>query len=172
MVFRFARSTVSKAWQDRILGLSAEAAFWQLLSVPPLMLAVLGVLGYAARWTGTDLVDRTEAHALRVTAGLVSPSVQHDVVTPIVGELLRHGRGGVATISIVLALWAGSSSTATFVNTVSIACCGAPWPAGCSRSGSTCSRWRPRWWRCRWWCWDRTSSWPGCRTAGTRPRRR
>ncbi|MFB9318551.1 YihY/virulence factor BrkB family protein [Cryptosporangium minutisporangium] len=120
-VWQIARSAVAKAWQDRILGLSAEAAFWQLLSVPPLMLAVLGVLGYAARWTGTDLVNRTEAHALRVTAGLVNPSVQQDVVTPIVGELLRHGRGGVATISIALALWAGSSSTATFVNTVSIA---------------------------------------------------
>ncbi|WP_170323953.1 YihY/virulence factor BrkB family protein [Cryptosporangium phraense] len=118
---RLLRATVAKAWQDRILGLSAEAAFWQLLSVPPLMLAVLGVLGYAGRWTGTDLIDRTEAHALRLTARLVSPSVQHEVVTPIVSELLRHGRGGVATVSIVLALWAGSSSTATFVNTVSIA---------------------------------------------------
>ncbi|MFI5956908.1 YihY/virulence factor BrkB family protein [Cryptosporangium sp. NPDC051539] len=118
---RLARATLAKAWGDRILGLSAEAAFWQLLSVPPLMLAVLGVLGYAGRWTGTDLINRTEAHALRLTARLVSPSVQQDVVTPIVGELLRHGRGGVATISIVLALWAGSSSTATFVNTVSIA---------------------------------------------------
>src|SRR4051794_3149662 len=26
--------TLAKAWQDRILGLSAEAAFWQILSVP------------------------------------------------------------------------------------------------------------------------------------------
>ncbi|MFG1924014.1 YihY/virulence factor BrkB family protein [Cryptosporangium sp. NPDC048952] len=118
---RLIRSMLAKAWQDRILGLSAEAAFWQLLSVPPLFLAILGVLGYAGRWTGTDLVDRTEAHALRLTARLVSPAVQNDVVTPIVGELLRHGRGDVATLALVLSLWAGSSSTATFVNTVSIA---------------------------------------------------
>lgn len=120
-VWVFVRSMLSKAWQDRILGLSAEAAFWQLLSLPPLFLAILGVLGYAGRWSGTDLVNRTEAHALRVTARLVSPAVQHDIVTPIVGELLRHGRGDVATIALVLSLWAGSSSTATFVNTVSIA---------------------------------------------------
>ncbi|MEJ7702978.1 MAG: hypothetical protein WKF47_04675 [Geodermatophilaceae bacterium] len=38
--------TLSKAWNDRILGLSAEAAFWQLLSLPPLLLALLGSLGY------------------------------------------------------------------------------------------------------------------------------
>src|SRR5439155_23581436 len=30
------RRTWSKAWADRIFGLSAEAGFWQLLSVPPL----------------------------------------------------------------------------------------------------------------------------------------
>src|SRR5207253_543813 len=29
---RLARRTVDKAWHDRVLGLSAEAAFWQLLS--------------------------------------------------------------------------------------------------------------------------------------------
>ena len=115
------RSMMVKAWQDRILGLSAEAAFWQLTSVPPLMLAVLGVLGYAGRWTGTDLVDRVESHALRLTARLVSGTVQQEVVTPIVTELLRHGRGGIATISVVAGLWAGSSATATFVNTVTIA---------------------------------------------------
>jgi membrane protein len=120
-VWTIVRSMLAKAWRDRILGLSAEAAFWQLLSVPPLMLAVLGVLGYAGRLTGSDLIDRTESHALRLTARLVSPTVQHEVVTPIVTELLRHGRGGIATLSIVATLWAGSSATATFVNTVAIA---------------------------------------------------
>jgi membrane protein len=120
-VWAVIRSMLVKAWQDRILGLSAEAAFWQLTSVPPLMLAILAVLGYAGRWTGTDLVDRVESHALRLTARLVSGTVQQEVVTPIVTELLRHGRGGVATISVVAGLWAGSSATATFVNTVTIA---------------------------------------------------
>src|ERR1700755_1979335 len=63
MVWTITRSMLTKAWQDRILGLSAESAFWQLLSVSPLMLAVLSVLGYAGRWTGTDLIDRVESHA-------------------------------------------------------------------------------------------------------------
>ena len=37
---------LGKAWQDRILGLSAEASFWQILSVPPLLIGLLGSLGY------------------------------------------------------------------------------------------------------------------------------
>jgi len=33
------RRAVVKGWNDRVLGLSAEAAFWQLLSLPSLLLA-------------------------------------------------------------------------------------------------------------------------------------
>src|SRR5919106_1479978 len=39
-----ASRTVSRAWNDRILGLSAEAAFWQLLSLPSLFLGLLPAL--------------------------------------------------------------------------------------------------------------------------------
>ncbi len=39
-------AALAKAWRDRILGLSAEAAFWQILSVPPLLIGLLGSLGY------------------------------------------------------------------------------------------------------------------------------
>ena len=54
------RRTVSKAWHDRILGLSAEAAFWQLLSLPPLILASIASLGYVANWFGPDTVSRVQ----------------------------------------------------------------------------------------------------------------
>src|SRR5689334_906708 len=46
--------TIAKAWHDRILGLSAEAAFWQVLSVPPLLIGLLGSLGYLGNFIGKD----------------------------------------------------------------------------------------------------------------------
>ena len=46
--------TLAKAWQDRILGLSGEAAFWQILSVPPLLIGLLGSLGYLGPVIGGD----------------------------------------------------------------------------------------------------------------------
>ncbi|HYT09215.1 MAG TPA: hypothetical protein VEL73_00990, partial [Mycobacteriales bacterium] len=58
------RRTLVKAWGDRLLGLSAEAAFWQLLSLPPLFLAVLGSLGYLSGLLGPDTVGEIEARLL------------------------------------------------------------------------------------------------------------
>src|SRR4030095_9688321 len=46
------RSTLAKAWDDRVLGLSAEAAFWQLLSLAPLFLGLLGSIGYLSGFLG------------------------------------------------------------------------------------------------------------------------
>jgi membrane protein len=114
-------ATVAKAWNDRILGLSAEAAFWQLLSLPPLMLGMLGMLGYAGDWIGPNLMARIEEHLLRLAAEVLQPAMVEQVVAPMLSEVLTHGRGGVATLSFLLALWAGSSATSTFVNTITIA---------------------------------------------------
>src|ERR1700733_15061843 len=49
-------STVKRAWHDRVLGLAAEAGFWQLLSLPSLILAVLGTIGYFSGVLGHDNV--------------------------------------------------------------------------------------------------------------------
>jgi membrane protein len=115
------RATMGKAWNDRILGLSAEAAFWQLLSLPPLLLGILGLLGYAGGWIGSAVTNRIESHLLHLAAQVLQPAMVHQVVAPMLGEVLQHGRGGVATFSFLLALWAGSSATSTFVNTTTIA---------------------------------------------------
>ena len=55
---------VAKAWQDRILGLSAEAAFWQILSVPPLLIGLLGSLGYLGTLIGGASVHQIEDRLL------------------------------------------------------------------------------------------------------------
>jgi membrane protein len=114
------RRTVVKGWQDRVLGLSAEAAFWQLLSLPSLFLALVATLGYVAGWFDLDLrtVERTIENTL---ARGFSHEVTHDVVAPTLHEVLLKQRPDVISIGFVLALWAGSSATATFVNTVTIA---------------------------------------------------
>jgi membrane protein len=114
-------ATLAKAWQHRILGLSAEAAFWQLLSLPPLLLAGLGTLGYAGDFIVPDLIARIEERMLVLAAEVLQPATVDQVVAPMLSEVLTHGRGGVATLSFLLALWAGSSATSTFVNTITIA---------------------------------------------------
>jgi membrane protein len=118
---RLLRRTLAGAWQDRVLGLSAEAAFWQLLSLPSLFLALVATLGYISRWLGADTVNRVEARLESGLAHAFSPEVVQQVVAPMLHEILSGGRADVISIGFVVALWAGSSATATFVNTITIA---------------------------------------------------
>jgi membrane protein len=112
---------VAKAWDDRVLGLSAEAAFWQLLSLAPLFLALLGSLGYLSGLLGADTVNEIEQTLLVAFSRVLTPSVVDQVVAPTIADVLREGRADVISIGFLIALWAGSSATATFVNTVTIA---------------------------------------------------
>jgi len=118
---RALRRTVSAAWNDRILGLSAEAAFWQLLSLPPLILAVLGSLGYFGSFLGTETLDSIEQNILEVASGAFTPQVIDQLIEPTLDDVLRQGRLDVVSIGFLISLWAGSSAMSTFVNTISIA---------------------------------------------------
>lgn len=118
---RLIRRTLSKAWQDRVLGLSAEAAFWQLLSLPALLLALMGSLGYLGDLIGSKAVNSIEHNLLEAFGRAFTPSVVEQTIQPTVEDVLNHGRADVISIGFLLSLWAGSSATATFVNTITIA---------------------------------------------------
>jgi membrane protein len=113
--------TVAKAWGDRILGLSAEAAFWQVLSVPPLLIGLLGSLGFLGDWIGADRVQQIEDRLVDLAAKGLTPSVVENLVQPTLNDILASGRLDVVSVGFLISLWAGSSATATFMNTTVIA---------------------------------------------------
>ncbi|BCJ29861.1 YihY/virulence factor BrkB family protein [Actinocatenispora sera] len=113
--------TLSKAWHDRILGMSAESAFWQLLSLPSILIALLGALGYAARWIGPDTVEQIRDWGIDTAGKVLNPRVVDQVVAPVMSQILEENRTDVIGIGTIIALWSGSSATATFVNTITIA---------------------------------------------------
>ena len=115
------RRTVANAWQDRVLGLSAEAAFWQLLSLPSLFLAVVATLGYVSRWFGTGTVNHTETQIESTLSSAFNDQVVTDVIHPMLHDVLHSGRADIISVGFLIAIWAGSSATATFVNTITIA---------------------------------------------------
>ncbi len=115
------RQTVVSAWNDRVLGLSAEAAFWQLLSLPSLLLALIATLGYVSRLFGHNTVERTERQLESTFDKAFSQDVVKQLITPTLHEVLLSQRADIVSIGFALALWAGSSATATFVNTITIA---------------------------------------------------
>ena len=115
------RRAAARAWRDRVLGLSAEAAFWQLLSLPSLFLALVATLGYFSRWYGGGTQLKIEQRIETTLGHAFSDRVVQQVIHPTLHEVLFNGRADVISIGFALALWAGSSATATFVNTITIA---------------------------------------------------
>jgi membrane protein len=104
-----------------VLGLSAETAFWQLLSLPSLLIALIATLGYVSRLVGHNTAQRTETQLQTLFSRAFSPEVVQQLVTPTLKEVLSGTRADIASIGFALALWAGSSAMATFVNTITIA---------------------------------------------------
>lgn len=115
------RRTLVRAWRDRVLGLAAEAGFWQLLSLPPLLLAVLGTVGYFAGLTGHSAVDSIEHSILQAAGHFLTNSTVQKTVKPTIDDILRNGRPDVISIGFITSLWSGSSAMATYVNTITIA---------------------------------------------------
>jgi len=114
-------STISRAWADRVLGLAAEAGFWQLISLPAMILAVLGVIGYFSGALGPDTVGDLERAILRGARHVIEPNAVNETIRPALHRVLAGGRADVASISFVVSLWTGSSAMATYVNTITIA---------------------------------------------------
>jgi membrane protein len=116
-----AASTIARAWRDRVLGLAAEAGFWQLLSLPSLLLAVIGLIGYFSGSLGPDTLHDLEHAIIRGLKNVIVPSAVDSSVKPALDRILRGGRADVVSIGFIVSFWTGSSAMATFVNTITIA---------------------------------------------------
>lgn len=111
------RTTV-KCWDDSIIGWAAQAAFWQALSLPPLILGVLGSIGYIAGWFGPDTIDVISQRIMSFAERTFSDQVVTDLIEPTVDNVLSRGRVTVMSVSFVLSLWAGSSAMSCFVSSI------------------------------------------------------
>ncbi|WP_458687839.1 YihY/virulence factor BrkB family protein [Nocardia tengchongensis] len=110
-----------KAWADSIFAKSAAAAFWQTLSLAPLLLGLLGSLGYVGHWFGPNTLNIVQSKIVSFARKAFSPSVVDTLVQPTVNDVLQRGHGGVVSVGFVLSLWAGSSAMATFVDAITAA---------------------------------------------------
>ena len=52
--------TLVRAWDDNIFSESAAAAFWQTLSLPPLLLGLFGILSYVGNLYGPDTITAVQ----------------------------------------------------------------------------------------------------------------
>ncbi|RZT16890.1 membrane protein [Kribbella sp. VKM Ac-2569] len=114
-------ATVQSAWRHRVLGMAAEIAFWMLLSLPPLALCMLGLVGYLGSAFGADFGTEIGPRLIHIASQALTPTTVNSLVRPLVDDVLTKGRADVASVGFFLALWAGSTATASYVNAVAIA---------------------------------------------------
>lgn len=117
---RLAVETAVVAFRYRATGLAAEAAFFALLSLPPLLLAVVAGAGFAAEWLGPALILRTSAAVETWSLRFLTPETVEEVIMPTFAETLSGGRADILSLGFLVSLWSGSRALHVFLDTISI----------------------------------------------------
>nr|WP_237533564.1 YihY/virulence factor BrkB family protein [Streptomyces sp. SID685] len=104
----------------RILGLAAEAAFFTLLSVPPLLLCLIGLLAYVDTWTGAHTIGSLETNLLDASRTVLSDKGVKEITEPILHDVIKGGRPDVISLGFLFALWSGSRAVNVFIDTITV----------------------------------------------------
>lgn len=119
--YTLAKKTVVDTFEDRLPGLAAEVAFYLVLSLPSLLLVVLGLMGYVGEFAGAGTVADIKEQLIDWAENIFSASTITDTVEPAIDSLLEEGRADVLTLGGIIALWSGSRAARVIVDAVTIA---------------------------------------------------
>ncbi|HTX95904.1 MAG TPA: YihY/virulence factor BrkB family protein [Mycobacterium sp.] len=117
-IWRISLRTLSKSWDDSIFAESAQAGFWSALSLPPLLLGMLGSLAYVAPLFGPDTMSSIEKSIISAISSFFSPSVVNEIIEPTIRDVTANARGEVVSLGFLISLWAGSSAISAYVDAV------------------------------------------------------
>lgn len=115
------KGTVAACFRYRITGLAAEAAFFALVSLPPLLLGLVGSLGYFTNLLGSETIRQVRRTILDAAATVLADSRVEDVVAPTIDSVIYGPRPEIISIGFLIALWAGSRALNVYVDTITIA---------------------------------------------------
>ncbi|WP_084653626.1 YihY/virulence factor BrkB family protein [Nocardioides insulae] len=120
LLWRLVVATVSSCLRYRVTGLAAEGAFFAVLSVPPLIFALAGAVGFLTEQFDVAQVEEMRQGIVEASGAFLTQSAVDRVIEPTVNSVLRGGRFDVMSVGFVLALWSGSRALNVFVDTITI----------------------------------------------------
>jgi membrane protein len=121
VLWRIIRGTSISAFRYRITGLAAEAAFFTLLSLPPLVLGLIGTIGHFRSLFGTGTVVEIREWVIEKAQTVLTDQSVQSVVVPLLDDVLKGGRVELVSLSFLVSLWAGSRALNVYVDTITIA---------------------------------------------------
>ena len=116
--WRIFKRTLSKSWDDSIFSESAQVGFWSALSLPPLLLGMLGSLAYVAPLFGPDTLPTIQRQLISTSNTFFSKNIVAELIEPTVRDIAQGARGEVVSLGFVISLWAGSSAISALVDSV------------------------------------------------------
>jgi membrane protein len=117
-VWRVCRRTLTKGWDDSIFSEAAQTAFWSALSLPPLLLGMLGSLAYVAPLFGPQTLPTIQERLVKMANSFFSPNVVNEIIQPTIRDIAVGARGEVVSLGFVISLWAGSSAISSLVDSI------------------------------------------------------
>lgn len=114
------KDTVNSCIEYRILGLAAEAAFFTLMSVPPLLVSMIGLLYYVDAWTGADTISSLESNLLDASRTVLSDRGVQEIAQPILDDVTKGGRPDIISVGFLFAVWSGSRAVNVFIDTITV----------------------------------------------------
>ncbi|KAB2349754.1 YihY/virulence factor BrkB family protein [Actinomadura rudentiformis] len=121
VVWGLVRDTAVAAFRYRVTGLAAEAAFFALLSLPPLVIGLIGTMGHFRGMMGSGTVAEVRAWLITQAQTVLTGPAVDSVVVPLIDDVIRGGSPDIVSVSFLISLWAGSRATNVYVDTITIA---------------------------------------------------
>jgi membrane protein len=120
LLWRLVVTTVGSCLKHRVTGLAAEGAFFAVLSVPPLIFALAGAVGYVSENFTAAQIDDIRRAVVDLSSTFLTDRAVNRVIVPTMDDVLEGGRFDVISLGFVLALWSGSRALNVFVDTITI----------------------------------------------------
>lgn len=119
-VRRVLAATFTACFRYRVTGLAGEAAFFAILSLPPLIFAGVGTLGFVAPQIRPEVIEEFRTELLELASRILTPSAVQSVIAPTIDDVFAGGRADVISIGFLIALWSGSRALNVFIDTIGI----------------------------------------------------
>jgi membrane protein len=120
-IWKLVTQTVGTCLRYRVTGLAAEAAFFAILSLPPLIFGLAGSIGFiASQYFEVETIDDIKLQIADLAGRALTDESVKEVIVPTLNQVLGGGRPDVISIGFVLALWSGSRALNVFVDTITI----------------------------------------------------
>src|SRR4051812_49913694 len=92
LVGRLVVATVGSCLRYRVTGLAAEAAFFAVLSVPPLIFALAGAIGFVADRFSPDQVEQVRTAVIDLSSQALTQNAVNTIIVPTIDDVLEPGR--------------------------------------------------------------------------------